>query len=204
MSALLVTVYLFVLGMGQADLDLDSRVETAITKSVQEQRAGKNEDAIKALTELEPSLQNSYLVEVRLGLLYYLGGKYDASRTHYEEAVKLSPVSKEARLGLILAVLGQGHFAYAETLARQALEIDPQNYFANLRLAYALRMQAKLKEAGEIDSRMLDEYPSDISFLLERGLVHVASRQPVSAKKVFQRVLMLDPTNPIARQQIAK
>ncbi|MDA1015783.1 MAG: hypothetical protein O3A00_15180 [Planctomycetota bacterium] len=80
--------------------------------------------------------------------------------------------------------------------------LDANNYYANLRLAFSLRLQSKLSQAELILEKMIGFYPTDASFLLERGLVHVAQKQTAEAKSRFQQVLILDTENFVAKAQL--
>jgi hypothetical protein len=81
------------------------------------------------------------------------------------------------------------------------VRVDPANYYGNLRLAFALRMQKKAAAAEEILTRQLAFYPTDIRLLTEWGLVKVAQDQP--AGRIFNDILTLDPENVVAKAQLA-
>ena len=192
------------LALGQAAPDVDAKLEAAFAKSIQYEKQLNYDEAKKPLQSLTAAQQQTYFVQVRLGWLAYKNGQYPEARESYEAAVRLSPKSTEAKLGLVLPVLAQGRWAEAEGLAKQVLQADPNNYFANLRLAYALRMQSKFTQAEEIDNRLVEAYPTDVSVLLELGLTKVGLNQKEAAAKVFQKVLLLDPENAIANQQLGR
>jgi Flp pilus assembly protein TadD len=184
--------------------ELSPPAEEAFARSLGLERERKLDAAIAVLERLEDAQRNVYLIQVRLGLLNYNAGKYDVAQRAYAAAVGMAPSSKDARNGLILSVLARGNYSYAETLARQVLEIQPDDYYANLRLAYALRMQGKFDEATAVDTKMLTQYPTDISFLLEHGLTLVALKHNNEARTVFSRVILLDPDNLVAKAQLAR
>jgi len=190
--------------LGQAAPDADSKLEAAFGKSLQYERQLNYDDAAKSLLALAPAQQQGYLVQMRLGWLNYKNAKYPTAREAYEAAIRVSPKSTEAKLGLILVVLAQGKFEEAEGLAKQVLQTDPGNYYANLRLGFALRMQSKFTQAEEIDSKLVEAYPTDVSAMLEMGLVKVGLKDKEAAAKYFQRVLLLDPDNVIANQQLGR
>lgn len=192
------------LTLAQSAPEIDSKLEAAFGKSIQYERLLNYDDAVKALTALPAAQQKGYLVQIRLGWLQYKGGKYAAAREAYEAAIRVSPKSTEARLGLILVVLAEGKFEDAENRARQILSTDPGNYYANLRLGYALRMQSKFTQAEEVDNRLVEAFPTDVSALLELGLTKVGLKQKDAAAKVFLKVLLLDPDNAIANQQLGR
>jgi tetratricopeptide (TPR) repeat protein len=178
----------------------EDAVLEALTKSYQYEKAQNYEDAIKAIAVLK---DQDYLIQLRLGWLYYLSGNYANSRQRYQMAIAAAPKAIEPRLGYMLPLLAQARYAEVEAVARQVLTMDSANYYASLRLAVALRLQEKLAPAAEVNVAMLELYPTDVSFLIELGLVHVAQQDQVAARQVFHRVLTLDPENVTAKTQLA-
>ncbi|MEI6568306.1 MAG: hypothetical protein WCR20_16630, partial [Verrucomicrobiota bacterium] len=77
-------------------------------------------------------------------------------------------------------------------------------YYANLRLAYALRMQKKYDASSELLIQLLTYYPTDVKFLTELALVRVAQDQRESARRIFFDVLTLDPENVVAKEEISR
>ena len=196
--------FVVMLALGQTAPDTEAKLEAAFAKSIQYEKQLNYDEARKSLQVLGAAQQENYFVQVRLGWLAYRNGKYPEAQVSYEAAVRLSPKSTEAKLGLVLTVLAQGRWAEAEGLAKQVLQTDPQNYFANLRLAYALRMQSKFAQAEEIGEQLMEAYPADVSVLLELGLTKVGQNEKEAAAKMFQRVLLVDPENVIANQQLGR
>lgn len=192
------------LALGQVAPDVDGKLEAAFGKSIQYERQFNYDEAAKSLLALSPTQQKGYLVQMRLGWLYYTNAKYGPARDAYEAAIRVSPKSTEAKLGLILTVLAQGRFEEAEGLAKQVLQADPGNYYANLRLGYALRMQSKFTQAEDVDNRLVEAYPADVSAMLELGLVKIGKKEREAAENIFRRVLLLDPDNVIANQQLGR
>ena len=172
----------------------------AFAKSYKYEKAQNYPDAIKAIVILK---DQDYLVNLRLGWLYYLSGNYANSRQRYQMAIAAAPKAIEPRLGHMLPLLAQARYAEVETVARQVLTMDAGNYYASLRLAIALRMQGKLPQAEEVNKSMLELYPTDVSFLTELGLVYVGQKDLVTARQAFRRVLTLDPENVVAKKHLA-
>ena len=160
------------------------------------------EDAVKALLILHQTYPKGYTVNLRLGWLYYLRGNYANSEKHYQTAIKAAPSSIEAKLGYTLPLLAQERYEDVETITKQILAADYGNYYGNLRFAFALRMQKKYEQVEKVVTRMLVFYPTDVSFLIELGLLRVAQGQTEAAKRLFYDVLTLDPENVTAKQQL--
>ena len=199
-TALFLSCCLFALG-ARAAMN-DSEIRDAYYKSYRDEKAQSYADAIRALAPVAEANPQGYTVNLRLGWLNYLQGSYAASRTYYETAMKVAPNSIEARLGYLLPLLALERYTDAESVAQQVIRVDPANYYANLRLAYALRLQKKYAAAEEIVSRQLVSYPTDVSLLTELGLLKVAQNRP--AERIFNDVLTLDPENAVAKAQLSK
>lgn len=182
----------------------DAVIRDAYHSSYRYEKAQSYADAIKALAPVAEAYPQGYTVNLRLGWLHYLQGSQATARAYYEASMKVAPNSIEAKLGYLLPLLAQERYEEAESVARQIVRIDPANYYANLRLAYALRMQKKNEAAADIVNRQLVYYPTDVSLLLELGLLKVAQELPAEALRVFQDVLTLDPENVVAKAQIAR
>lgn len=173
----------------------------AFAKSYKYEKAQSYDDAIKAIVILK---DQDYLVNLRLGWLYYRSGNYANSRERYQMAITAAPKAIEPRLGYMLPLLAQSRYAEVEATAKQVLTMDSGNYYASLRLAIALRLQGKLSQAQEVNNSMLELYPTEVSFLTQLGLVHVGQKDHAAARRVFRRILTLDPENVVAKRQLAE
>ena len=181
----------------------DDDIRDAYHKSYQYEKTQNYADAIKALTLLHQAYPEGYTVNLRLGWLYYLSGNFANAKLHYQTVIKVAPSSVEAKLGFMLPMLAQARYKDVEAMAKQVMEIDHSNYLANLRLAIALRMQKKFDQAEEVAMRMLVLYPTDLGFLTQLGLIKIAQKDPESATQLFTDILILDPENVTAKQQLA-
>ena len=76
--------------LGQAAPDADTKLEAAFGKSLQYERQLNYDDAAKSLLSLTPTLQQGYLVQMRLGWLHYKNAKYPVAREAYEAAIRVS------------------------------------------------------------------------------------------------------------------
>lgn len=179
-----------------ADAVLDT-----FAKSYKYEKVQNYEDAIKAIVILK---DQDYLVNLRLGWLYYRSGNYANSKQRYQMAIAAAPKAIEPRLGYMMPLLAQSRYAEVEAAAKQVLTMDSGNYYASLRLAIALRLQGKLSQAEEVNNSMLELYPTEVSFLTQQGLVHVGQKDHAAARQVFRKILTLDPENVVAKRQLAE
>ncbi len=155
-----------------------------------------------ALIWLEPGNGSAqavnYRAELRLAWQSYTNGNYFNSLAHYQWATQAAPQSLDAQLGCVLTLLSLGKYPEAETAARRILKSYPANYYANLRLAYALRMQKQFESAEMILSQSLALRPTDVPLLKELALVKMAIKQYARACQILLDVLTLAPDDTTA------
>jgi urea transporter/Flp pilus assembly protein TadD len=174
----------------------------AIKRSLEFEAKLKYAEAIAAISEAYAAHPKNYTLNLRMGWLNYLSADHAKSARYYFKATEAAPRSIEAGLGYTLPLLAQGQYQDVESFARQILEGDPTNYLANLRLAFALRMQQKYDEAEKIVQPMLEAYPTNVLLLIERGMLDLAYNRKDAARAVFAEILMLEPDNAFAKEQL--
>lgn len=178
-------------------------ISQAYAKSYTYEKMGNYNDALKSLTPVATEFPSGYTVNLRMGFLNFKSGKYANSLASYDKAILAMPSSVEPKLGKMLVLMSQAKYAEAEALGYQILNIDYMNYYANLRLAYVLRVQKKTDLADKICIKMLATIPTDVTFLTEFGALKFYEGQYVKADAVFQDVLILDPENVDAHSFLA-
>jgi len=175
----------------------------AYRRSFEYERSQAYQDAIRALAPVYEAYPNGYTVNLRMGWLFYLNGNYNNAVAHYEVAESAAPFALEPKLGRLLPLLAQGRWAEAETLGYQVVSLDHYNYYGNLRLAVALRMQQKLEPAYQVSLKMVTAYPTDLLHLVEFAQITDARGDHAEAERLFGEILILDPENQAARRYLA-
>jgi tetratricopeptide (TPR) repeat protein len=200
-----VTALLSYRGLSLAgDAPAEPDVRESFAGSVRAEKALNYEEAAKCLLPLRDHPVHRYVVNLRLGWLYYLGGKHENAKSCYQAAIKALSLSYEAKLGYLLPLLAQGNYEEAETVANQVVYADRNNYYGNLRLAFALRMQKKFEQAEKVSAQMLTYYPGDTTFQLELGLTKLGLGQKDAARRLLINVLLLDPDNATAKPLMSR
>ena len=202
LAAACIAVFLMGAAFIPDDLATDPESRRDFQDSYVHEREGDYETAAKALLDLHAAHPRDYIVNLRLGWLSYLSGDGEGARDYYRASIKSRPDSLEAKLGYLLTLLAEGQYQEAESIARLIIRKDRYNYYANLRLAFALRMQWKFDQAERVVHTMLKFYPSDVSFLTELGFLRIAEGERAAATDIFNNVLLLDPDNAIAMAQL--
>lgn len=174
-------------------------IQDAYYRSYGYERTEDYMNAIRALSGVFDAYPEGYTVNLRMGWLYYLNGNYANAMVHYETATRVAPYALEPKLGALLPLLAQERYGDAESQAYQIVSVDHYNYYGNLRLAVALRMQNKLAQARQIVAKMLTSYPTDTLYLTQLGLIAAAEGNDEAARATFNDVLILDPESPEAK-----
>jgi tetratricopeptide (TPR) repeat protein len=176
----------------------------AYKRSLDYERVQDYQNAIRALAPVYEAAPNGYTVNLRMGWLFYLNGNHANAAEHYEVATRAAPLALEPKLGHLLPLLAQGRWSDAETLAYQVVSADHYNYYGNLRLAIALRMQGKLDAAYQIALKMVGAYPADLLHLTELAQIQDARGDKAEARRIFGEVLLLDPEHQTARRYLGR
>jgi tetratricopeptide (TPR) repeat protein len=179
-------------------------IAAAYHQSFEYERAQRYQDAVRALAPVYEAYPNGYTVNLRMGWLFYLNGNYNNAVAHYEVAGTAAPAALEPKLGRLLPLLAQARWSDAEALAYQVVSVDHFNYYGNLRLVIALRMQKKLDAAHQVAQKMVRVYPTDLYYLVELALLHDARGEGDEARRLFGEILILDPQNETARRFTAR
>jgi tetratricopeptide (TPR) repeat protein len=129
--------------------------------SYEHEAAGRYREALAALETLPAERRATYLVTLRRAWLLHLAGKEADSWAGYAKARELEASSVEAQVGAMLPAMALGRWADVQTLAKGALAIEPGNYLASLRLAFATFNLGRFAEAEALYRKLLARYPSD-------------------------------------------
>ena len=164
-------------GNGEVDIHrgkygdaIDSSLEAlrqSFHRSYLAEKEGNYDDAIKILDAVGDVGDDRYYVFQRLGWLHYMRGNFGKSFDYYVAATEEVPTSTEARVGYMLPLLAVKNYAMVIEVANQVLEVDPRNFYANLRMAVALRESDRLDESLSIVRSLVWATPSDLDALAE-------------------------------------
>lgn len=182
----------------------DISKETSFYKSYGYERVGDYQNAINSLISLYKKDHEDYVLNLRLGYLYYLQGSFANAKFHYLAAKKISPNALSPQLGMMRISNVKENFDDTEVLGYEVIKKDLYNYYANLYLSYALRQNHKYENAAEIDKKMLDVYPDDTTFLLEYGLLKFQQKDYSKTKEILSLLLVLEPENVSAKEVLSQ
>ena len=166
--------------------------------------AGKYRAASDALARVPRNQRNSYIFHLRNAWLLYMAQDYNASIGSYQKAIKASPSAIEPKLGVMLPQMALRRWVDVEKTARQVLKVDPLNYLAQSRLAYALYNLGRYKDAEAHYSKLHTLYPGDVD--MAAGLAWAILKQGNrndEAAATFRTILLIAPKHASALEGLS-
>jgi tetratricopeptide (TPR) repeat protein len=166
--------------------------------------AGKYVDAMAVLESAAANGPDAELKLLRRGWLYYLPGRMDESIREYRLAIERNPKSVDARLGLTLPLLATKRWREAEQAARAVLELAPNSYVGQVRLAIA---QEGLQDWGgmlKTAMSLTSSFPSDATAFVYLARANSGLAKRSDAVAAYNAVLVRSPGQLEAKAYIDK
>ncbi|NPA55429.1 MAG: tetratricopeptide repeat protein [Epsilonproteobacteria bacterium] len=174
-------------------------VKECYLRSYNYEKIGDYKDAIKVLIPLYKKYPNGYTLNLRLGYLFFLDGKYANAIKFYKQASLILPYSFEPKLGMMRVYLKIGEFKKVVDIGYSLIKVNYYDYYANLYTLQALKALKKYKDAIAIAKKMLAIYPTNVVYLVNLARIYEITN-PTIAKKIYKdSVLILDPNNVSAK-----
>ncbi len=171
---------------GEADIK-------AFSESYTFESEKKYSEAIQSITKIYE--ESSYEKNIRLGWLYYLSGKYTASISYYDKAIKLLPFSIEARFGYILPSSILGNWESVKHQYTEILKIDPKNSKANYYLGLYYYNKKDFANSYKNFELCANLFPSDYDCSIMFAWTNFQLGKLREAKVLFNKVLLIRPND---------
>ena len=163
----------------------------AFTKSIQFEKDNKYDLALKEMEKIQNDFAEDYLTNLRLGWLYYNNKKYTESIKFYNEAFRLtSNKGVESLLGLTYPYDALGKTDDLIEIYKKVLEIDNNNYTANLQLGIIYYYKKNYSTAKNFLAKVYSLYSSDYSANLYLGWTMLNLKNIPKAKEHFINALI--------------
>lgn len=147
-------------------------------------------DAIKAIYA-----ENSYEINIRLGWLHYVSGRFADALPYYQKSIELMPLSVEARLGYVNPAAALGNWAQVEKQYNEILTIDPHNSTVNYRMGLLHYGRGAYQTALNYFSKVINLYPFDYDTAIMVGWSQLKLGRMREAKVMFQKALLMKPND---------
>jgi tetratricopeptide (TPR) repeat protein len=167
--------------------------QTNYLKSFTLEENKKYDDAVKLLEEIYPKYKYDYELNLRLGWLKYLDGKYDSSIEYLGNANKINKNAIEPLNMLLLPYTALKDIKNVKKYASLVIKKSPANYYAHIRLAYAYYYLNKFEEALHHYKILNSFYPSDIDGKLGLAATYLKLKDFINAQKYYLEILKVSP-----------
>jgi len=167
-------------------------------QSISAEKIGNINDAISVLEKIYSSEKEDYLINLRLGWLYYLKGNFPKSVNYYNNAVRLSNKSIEALIGLTYPYSRMNKKNKLKDIYLEILKKDKNNYTANLNLGLLYFNEGDYLNAIIFMEKIIEDYPSNYSANLYLGWANYYEGGNSKAHHYFERALIALPNDPSA------
>ncbi len=139
---------------------------------------------------------NSYIINLRLGWLWYLNGDYVKAQLYYKNAITLDSKSIEARLGYAFPSAALENWNEVISVYNEILNIDPENSFVNYKMAYIF-YYIKKDYAGSLAyvNVVTKYFPFDYESNLLTAQIHLSLGNIKEAKEAVQKALEYNPSS---------
>lgn len=189
----------------QLALQLDPQNPLALAKAAELEEEQKNLEAAanlyqSALTNPPPGSTET----LTLGLGHTLVGlkRFNEVEMLMTSYLKSQPDSDQALTFLGKCKLAEKNFNEAETLLKRAASLNKAGLDCRWELAQAYFNQGKLQEASATYKELLGLVPSDVTVLMNQGLLLARLGSNGQAKKHFREILEIEPNNSKAAQYL--
>ncbi|HRI47367.1 MAG TPA: tetratricopeptide repeat protein [Ignavibacteriaceae bacterium] len=172
---------------------------TAFNASIKYESKSDFKNALSELQKIYSDNKNDYLINLRMGWIYYSQKEYQKSIDFYNKAISLNPASIEAKIGVTFPLSLLQKWDKVEELYKNILQVDGGNYTANLRLGQIYLARADYMNAKKYLEKVHNYYPGEFEPNLSLGYTFYYLGNTARAKDLFTNALMLDGDNALAK-----
>lgn len=184
--------------------DLTEDKLSIFNKSIQYEQEKKFDLALKEMQKLQKEYSDDYFTNLRLGWLFYNNKSYNESIKYYNQAIKLAGnKSIEALLGLTYPLDAQTKTDDLIVVYKRILEIDNNNYTANLKLGIIYYYKKNYQNAKSFLTKIYDYYSSDYYVNLYLGWTYFYLNNKNAAKHHFIYALINNSNDSSSKQGLA-
>lgn len=178
------------------------RLIKTFSNSVTSESLGNYGEAINEMQLALIDNRDDYLINLRLGWLYYLNKDYPNSIIYYSSAIKISDSAIEALLGITYPYAAEENWDKVVEIYEDIIDKDNLNYTANLNLGQYYLNQSDYITAKRLLGKLHDNYPSDYSVNYYLGWVYYNLGDHTTSNNHFLIALIASPGDTYALEGI--
>lgn len=198
-SSVIITIIMLFFVVNLSSQTTDEKVKS-FNESVKHETNKNIDKAIESLKSILDKNKDNYLINLRLGWLYYQKKDYSKSKEFYLNAIRINPESIDAKLGLTLPLSAKNEWDRIMEQYFEILKKDAMNYTANLRLGQIFLQNADYKNAKKYLEVAYDSYPSYYEPNLSLGWTYYYLGIRDKAKILLTQALMLNEGDSLAEE----
>lgn len=179
----------------------DKTLMNAFSQSYDYEAIKKYDAAISSLNTVYNA--SSYEINLRLGWLNYLAGKYKESVAFYQKAVVLMPAASEPLWALINPFTKLENWNEIEKTYLSILKLDPKNSSANYNLGLIYYYRKDYLNAKKQFDISLNLYPFDYNNMLMSAWTNYFLGNKNEAKTLFNKVMLYSPNDKSALEGLS-
>lgn len=170
----------------------------AFQQSYLYEASGNYQEAISALKNIY--IEDSYEINLRLGYLSYLSGRFTESIAYYNKSIALMPYSVEARLGFAYPASAIGNYTQVLAQYEKILEICPNYSIVLHRIGLIYYGRDDYIKAEKYFEKVVNLYPFDYEALTMLAWTKIKLNKTREAKSLFQKALLNTPSGSTAAE----
>ena len=198
-SSVVISLIMLFFAINLSSQTPDEKVKS-FNESIKYENSGNLDKAIESLKSIYASYKDNYLINLRLGWLYYQKKDYAKSKEHYSEALKINPQSIDAKLGLTMPLSAKNDWDKIKELYFDILKINVMDYTANLRLGQIYLQNADYNNAKKHLEIAYSSFPSYYEPNLSLGWTYYYLGNKEKAKMLLTQALMLNEGDKLATE----
>jgi tetratricopeptide (TPR) repeat protein len=170
-----------------------SVIQATFVKSFESEKSGNYTAAINSMKTIYKA--DSYIINIRLGWLYYLAKQYTESIKYYDKSIALKPYAIEARFGAVKPLSAIESWDKVKTHYVEILKIDPQNTIANYWLGVIYYNRKDYVNAIKLFEKVVNLYPLDYDSVIMLAWSKLNTGKSADARVLFNHALILRPND---------
>ena len=147
--------------------------------------------------------ETSYEINIRLGWLNYLSGKFKESVMYYQKAIELMPAATEPKWGIIYPFTKLENWTEIEKNYISILKIDPKNTTANYNLGLIYYYRKDYISAKKYFDVSLNRFPFNYNNLLMSAWANYFLGNKNEASVLFNKTLLCSPNDKSALEGLS-